>query len=349
MMGELWPMIIFTLLYWQLANKITKTEDAGRFYFFSNLFGQTNLLISGSIMIYFSRSAHFLLPWLGIHKRGVELTIAAFTIVVVGLGLLILFLHRYIEKYIMHRQMIQTETVGRAKLSLGLQESFKMIVRSKYLGLICLLMISYSMVINLTEALWFHYTSLFYQQDLSCFITFQGKILFWIGIFTLICSFLGTTVMRKLGWLGAALVTPIMTFVIGVSFFIFVVAKHFNFLLETIYGMPTIGIIVAVGGLQNILAKGAKYCFFDATKEMVYIPLDNERQTKGKAAVDIVGGKIGKFSGSILQVICYTIFSGYTPDQLSPFLMGMFFLICIIWITATCMLSKEYHKLLIKS
>lgn len=347
MLGELWPMIVFTLLYWQLANKITKTEEAGRFYFFCNVVGQANLLISGSIMVYFSRSDHFLLPFLGVDKTEAVLKVAALMVIVILLCLFILFVHRFIEKHIMYDDTVPVQPT--TTLQLGLYKSFKLISTSKYLGLICILMISYSMVIHLIEGLWFHETSLLYKQNPTNFITYQGKVLFWTGICTLICSCLGNVIIRKLSWLGAALVTPIVTLVVGSCFFLFIVAARFNFLSENIMGISTLAVIVAIGGLQNILAKGTKYCFFDVTKEMVYIPLDREMGTKGKAAVDILGGKIGKSVGAILQVVCYTIFTTAQPNQLAPFLMAMFILICIIWITAVGMLSKKYHGLISKS
>ncbi len=346
MVGEFWPMVVFTLLYWQLANKITKTEEASRLYFFCNLVGQTNLLISGSIMVYFSRNDHFLRPFLGLHKTEAALKVGALMVIVILLSLLILFLHRYIEKHIMHSQTIQKHTTH--TLQLGLCKSFKLISKSKYLGLICILMISYSMVIHLIEGLWFHETSLLYKKDPTHFITYQGKVLFWTGICTLICSCFGNAIIRKLNWLGAALVTPIITLIVGGCFFLFIVAGHYNLLPETIMGVSTLAAIVAIGGLQNVLAKGTKYCFFDVTKEMVYIPLDGEMATKGKAAVDILGGKIGKSSGAILQVICYTIFATAQPNELAPFLMVMFFVICTIWITAVGMLSKKYYCLINK-
>ena len=60
---------------------------------------------------------------------------------------------------------------------------------------------------------------------------------------------------------------------------------------------------VIIGAAQNIVSKGAKYALFDPCKESAYIPLDNESKTKGKAAVDVVGGVLGKSGGSFLQQV----------------------------------------------
>lgn len=349
-MGELWPMIVFTLLYWQLANKITTTAEAGRFYFYFNLFGQANLLISGSIIIYFSSNDHFLLPiaaLLSIARNKTELQVATLMMVVIALCIIILLIHRYIEKYTVYNSRQSRTTTPPMRLQLGLLKSLKMITKSKYLGLICLLMAAYSMTINLIEGLWFYEVASFYDNDSIHFMAYQGKVLRWTGVITLICSIIGNIIVQNLGWFGAALVTPVMTLLVGGCFFLLVIIYRFYGLSDVIGGIPIMAIIVAMGGVHNILAKGTKYCLFDATKEMAYIPLDDEMQTKGKAAIDILGGKLGKSCGSIFQVICYT-FLPYRPDQLSPFLMVIHSCICIIWIMATKLLSKKYYKLIAK-
>lgn len=50
-----------------------------------------------------------------------------------------------------------------------------------------------------------------------------------------------------------------------------------------------------------MFAKGAKFSMFKPAEEMVYIGLDEESRTKGKAAIDVAGAQTGKSVGSVLQ------------------------------------------------
>ena len=58
--------------------------------------------------------------------------------------------------------------------------------------------------------------------------------------------------------------------------------------------------------LLQVFAKGAKFSMFKPAEEMVYIGLDEESRTKGKAAIDVVGAQSGKSAGSVLQQVSLT-------------------------------------------
>ncbi len=66
-------------------------------------------------------------------------------------------------------------------------------------------------------------------------------------------------------------------------------------------GTTPLMLAVIFGMIQNIMSKSANTRFFDPTKEMAYIPLDPESKVKGKAAVDVVGARLGKSGGSFVQ------------------------------------------------
>jgi AAA family ATP:ADP antiporter len=339
-LGELWPTVVFSLLYWQLANKITSTEEAGRFYSFLSLFGQTNLLVSGSLIVYFAQPIHCFSHYFACVGDTTQIMLNSLMNIVMLSGVVCLAIHRWIELKIIipHKKLVKDST---KVLKLNLKDSFKLIMRSRYLWLMCTLLISYSLTINLIEGLWMSKVRELYPEAHQ-FISYHGNVLFWTGVFTLLCSFLGSSVIRYFGWFWGAGATPIMIMIVGGIFF---TAVLFQDRLENLYGMLSLPSVVWIGGLQHVLGKGTKYSLFDATKEMAYIPLDDEMKTKGKAAVDVVGTKIGKASGAVLQFAIFTLFPTARYDDIVSFLMSIFFIICALWIYCVYTLSNTYQAL----
>jgi len=345
-MGELWPIIVFVLLFWQLANKITKTEEASRFYSFFSLFGQTNLLISGSVVMYFKSSSHFLIfLYEGLQDK-TEVMVKSLVTVVVITGVILLAIHYYIEKRIMSDTRFYNPVKKKEVLKLGIIESLKTTMSSKYLWLICSLMICYGMAVNLIEGVWMSKVRDQYSAT-EDFMSYMGTVYFWTGVFTLICSFLGSAIIKNLGWYVGAVVTPLMIMIAGGLFFVFV---SFENQLEAIFmgvtALTPLAIITFVGGAQNVLGKGTKYSLFDATKEMAYIPLNDEMKTKGKAAVDVIGNKIGKSSGAIVQFVIFSFLPGIQYGDIAGYLGVLFIMVCLLWIWAVKNLSKEYKNLI---
>lgn len=344
-MGELWPIIVFSLLYWQLANKITQTEEAKRFYSFFSLFGQANLLISGGVIIYFASDVHCFIDFFeGLTDR-TEITMKSLMMIVAVSGVALLGLHQFIVTNVIRKDKVLNKQ-SKTPLNLSLKESAKMILTSRYLGLICLLMISYSTAINLIEGLWMSKARALYPATAD-FMAYQGNVLFWTGVFTLICAFLGSAIIRWFGWFWGAIITPLMTMIAGGGFFVFAALQNdLEIIFASVTALSSLTIIVFIGGLQNVLGKGTKYSLFDATKEMAYIPLDDEMKAKGKAAVDVVGNKLGKSVGAFMQFMTFTIFPYSKYDDIVIFLMMLFMLVCVLWIYGVSALSKEYNAII---
>merc|ERR1712232_402379 len=154
----------------------------------------------------------------------------------------------------------------------------------------------------------------------------------------LMMMFVGGNMVRRMGWQFTAQFTPWMLLITGAIFFVLVMMKG------ALGGGPVfLTTAVYVGALQNILSKSSKYSLFDPTKEMSYIPLDDDRKVKGKAAIDGVGSRLGKSGGSIIYQVLLVI--GGSLDNVTPYVAVILALVIGGWITAAATLGKLFEKM----
>ncbi len=339
-MGELWPIIVFSLLFWQLANGITSTEQACRFYPCLSLFGQSNQIFSSSILGYFTKESNIadLLFSGGI----VAVRLKALLLIVIFSGLLCLLIHWYMELKGYSVVVVKSFSLP---LRLGVRASVKMVLSSRYLMLLFTIVVSYSFSINLIEGIWMFKARQFYQ-DTAGLMRYHAKISFCTGAVTLGCAIFGGYIIRRFGWLRAALLTPLMMLFAGSAFFICILIHEGLNDFAMKFGFSALGVLVFTGGIQNVLSKGVKYSIFDTTKEMLYIPLNPEFKTKGKAAVEIIGPKVGKAFGAGLQASIFFLFPRTSYDDIPLILISVFVLVLICWIYSVKSIHESYSAVL---
>lgn len=343
--AEMWGSMMVSLLFWQFANQVTATNQAKRFYAMFGLISNIGVLLA----------ALYLYPYLLERSNFSFVTtrneLSPMLLMVSLLGLVVLYLYKWVNDHVLTdpklynpAEISSQKKKKKAKLSFG--DSIKMILTSKYLGLIAMLVFSYGVSINLVEGVWKSKVKEMYPS-VQEYAAFTSDFFVYQSIAAIAFMLVGSNILRKVSWLTAALLTPVMILVTGVAFFSFVIFDStIGLYFAAFFGTGPLALAVIFGLLQNILSKGAKYSLFDATKEMSYIPLDDEMKSKGKAAVDVIGGRLGKAGGGFIQSTFFTIMPAYGFVEASPYFAGIFFVIMMLWLLSVKMLSHEYyHKL----
>lgn len=342
-LAELWGSVVLSLMFWGFANQITRVTEAKRFYSLFGLGANIALLVSGTAIIYYSDIRKHVPA--GVDAWQISLNYLMGMVVAAGIAIMIVYwwMNRYLLTDTRFYDNSQEKGPGKKKkpkLSMG--ESFKFIFTSKYLLCLATLVIAYGISINLVEVTWKSQVALQYP-DKNDYSTFMGNFSRITGFVTILMMlFVGGNVIRHKGWGYAALITPVVLLITGVGFFGFVIFRDNLAGLIASIGTTPLFLAVFFGAAQNIMSKSAKYSLFDPTKEMAYIPLDDESKVKGKAAVDVVGARLGKSGGSIIQL---GLLAFGTLATITPYIGAILLFIIAAWIVAARSLNLQFTKL----
>ncbi len=336
--AELFGSVVLSTLFWGFANETTKVDEAKRFYGLF-LLGANFALLFIAPFVKFTNS-------LGSFSTSIN----TISMVVAFNCLMIAGLYWYInEKLLVKPEFAITEAPKpkKKKEKLGFFASISELAKSRYLALLTILVLGYGISINLVEVSWKHYLKVLFAGDKSAFLDFQSQVMSFTGLTTIILLFFGTgNIVRKFGWGVTALITPVIMFITSLVFFANVSFEHLMMGLLVGLGTTPLWIAAVIGGIQNVLTKSCKYAFFDSTKEMAYIPLDDQTRRTGKAAIDGVGGRLGKSGGAAINMILIGVLGSI--EAITPYVALITIGIIAAWIVSAIALNKRFVELTTK-
>jgi AAA family ATP:ADP antiporter len=339
-MSELWGVFVLSLLFWQFANQITTVEQSRRFYMLLGMFNGIGTIFSGFFITnYEAKTDIYLTDAYGSKLHNLLLIFCISCA-------LILVIYYWTHKLIVKSSDVYRFTGSKNqknKIKLSFVESFKYILKSRYVGYIAIISIAYNISINFVEVTWKSQVKELYQSSLAIEYYFS-KITICMGFLIFFTGFFGAGFVRRFSWRCSSLVTPIAMAITSILFFMVTLWQDSLGWLAGLIGMTPIALSVYVGQIHNLASRTCKYSFFAATKEMAFIPLDAELKVKGKAAVDILSGRVGKFGGSVAQSMLLSVPCLATQFAIAPYLLGLVTIVFFIWVLSINLLNKEFLK-----
>ena len=336
--AEIYSSVSVGILFWQFANDVVPVHQAKRFYpLFAQMSGLAPVFAGQYVARFASKAGDF--------QTSLNRLTAAVTVSGVMICVFYYLSNAFLDKIDAKSNAAtangsaspqqQGSEVQKSKKKnkpkLSMKESAKFLASNQYLRLIGMLVLGYGLSINFTEVMWKSLVKKQYSDPLD-YQRFMGNFSSMVGLSTCIVIFFGVHVIRILGWKVGAMATPVTMAVLGIPFFACI--------FMGLDSPARLGLAVMVGTIQSLLSKTSKYALFDPTTQMAYIPLDEESKVKGKAAIDVLGSRLGKSGGSLIQqglVFCFG-----SILEAAPAVAVIFYMVLLTWASAANRLSGMF-------
>ena len=228
------------------------------------------------------------------------------------------------------------------KESSSLSESIEELSKSPQLKSMAFMVLGYNVCVELTEVLWKGILRKTHPTE-AAYMTYMARFSQKVGYVALILQLSASFIIKKLGWTRASRLTPIAMLGLAIPFFASVVLSNSKRYSDAI----PLTLALTIGTYQNVINKVAKYSLFDPLKEMAYIPLPPDAKTKGKAAIDVLGARLGRSIAAGWQQVLVLFLGGTSGSsgnilECGLWLAGVYFGMIGVWLRAVGVLGSMF-------
>ena len=361
--SELWGDVILSLLFWGMANETTRLQDAGVIYPLLGVGANLAQASSGALMKWVSGTWK---PNVGPGEDvwGMKMKLLMGIVMLCGVG--IAATHAYImhkarradggvqaakdaaavaaaqkehaaEQKAARERLAAGKNPEKKKKKTGLVDAVRFVIRTPEVLCLAIMSIAQGLSSILFQVAWKGQLRILHPSPQG-YSAFMGDVQLASGFLTCALMLLAPWLFKKLGWAGTLGVTPKAACFLGWTFFgaSIWIAKSGHLVQSS----PWLVWLAYGGSLLYVIERAAKFSLFKPAEEMVYITLNEESRTKGKAAVDVLGAQVGKTGGSFMQQGLLLAFGSIVAAL--PCLMIGHTYIVIMWLWAVKRLDKMH-------
>ncbi len=330
--SEVWGALVIPTLFWQFACKITKKNEVKTFFGLYNLMGNIGVIFSGLILKCVTKR------FLNEGDFNIELLILI-SLCILSCFFMMLLYNKCSRKF---SSIKATETTGAKITFKGNFKGFKYLAKSKYLTSIAIMLFAYGVSFDFIESVWYNYLK--DNSSIENFSSIVGNLSMSIGVLTIIVTIISPMIITFFSWKASAILTPVIVGISGLVFFVFYfINKFLN--INTLLGMKMCDVVIIYGLIALAASRSIKYGLFDPTRNMAYISLNYEEITKGQAAVESIGVRMGNLGVSAVNyTLTNLVCAGATIGCYLPIIFLIFSSSIFIWIKSIFFIDKSQKK-----
>ena len=343
-MAELWKVALLSVIFWGFINQNLSFDEAKRFYPPLLLGGSIGPILAGPITVFCT--SLFSWNFFALSPQRWQHSLYLLTLCLLVCGLLTIVGFHYLFKLLERRKQLVSNTqkeshadrVPFSQKLLSLSSSLRYLLKSPYLTALLVMVVAEYVSYALGELIFLEILKEKYPTP-SDYCQYMGNLSFWTGIVTAFSALILTPyLLQTYSWSRSAFLTPVLMVILTLAFFTVISCVKGGLFP----GTSSLSIAVSLGSLHFCLARAAKSTLFDATKELAFIPLDQEAQVKGKLIIDGIGSRLGRGTSSLLSILLFLFFGGPGESFLFAGVLALSF--ALVSLPAARFMGRDFEK-----